>query len=252
MTKNRENASSKRFRLSPAVRDLGYTGSPIPLDEWLSLRAIIESSAKERGRPRVNLPPVTICCAHCNAEAVRTSADVRKHLLRGLLDFFCSNACWARAQNDQRFGRRACVNCDKDLPRSAKTYGTPARGRMFCSEACMAQFREANVKRLGVGLNVCKHCKVKFYPAHHMDSFCSPSCAELRFLSKHAEARLKALRPLALRRDDNRCVRCRSEENLEVHHRDGDQKNHSLENLQTLCAVCHEGLHILRRRVARS
>ena len=55
-------------------------------------------------------------------------------------------------------------------------------------------------------------------------------------------------RDAALERDGHRCVRCGSEEQLVVHHKDGNGRgasnpNNSLENLETLCRACHATEH---------
>lgn len=44
-------------------------------------------------------------------------------------------------------------------------------------------------------------------------------------------------------RDDNRCKRCSSKQDLVVHHRDEDKKNNKMENLITLCRSCHSTVH---------
>lgn len=45
----------------------------------------------------------------------------------------------------------------------------------------------------------------------------------------------RRLREMILRRDGYRCVICRSEDRLEVHHIDGDWRNDAPENLETRC-----------------
>lgn len=39
------------------------------------------------------------------------------------------------------------------------------------------------------------------------------------------------------------CAVCGETENLEVHHRDGDRTNNTLDNLLPLCVGCHQKLH---------
>jgi len=39
------------------------------------------------------------------------------------------------------------------------------------------------------------------------------------------------------------CAWCDSDENVEVHHRDGDRNNNDADNLLPLCRDCHRGLH---------
>ena len=46
----------------------------------------------------------------------------------------------------------------------------------------------------------------------------------------------------ARKRDNNQCCKCHTKvPGLEVHHIDGDPSNNSLDNLSTLCSLCHPG-----------
>ena len=47
----------------------------------------------------------------------------------------------------------------------------------------------------------------------------------------------------ALERDNSKCIECGSENSLVVHIIDGDEKNHHLNNLMTLCRHCHAEVH---------
>lgn|GEM_PF-3784464 len=49
----------------------------------------------------------------------------------------------------------------------------------------------------------------------------------------------KKLRENILERDNHECKLCYSDNNLEIHHIDGDRKNNSEKNLITLCQHCH-------------
>jgi 5-methylcytosine-specific restriction endonuclease McrA len=57
------------------------------------------------------------------------------------------------------------------------------------------------------------------------------------------------LRELVLRRDGWRCQCCGTKTNLEVHHKEFRSRGglDSEENLITVCAGCHEGVHWPRR-----
>lgn len=39
------------------------------------------------------------------------------------------------------------------------------------------------------------------------------------------------------------CIICSSEQNVEVHHIDGDDMNHSILNLMPVCSKCHSDIH---------
>lgn len=53
---------------------------------------------------------------------------------------------------------------------------------------------------------------------------------------------------------DNRCERCdltswmNSEISLELHHKDGNNRNHTLDNLELLCPNCHSQTETFRKR----
>lgn len=53
----------------------------------------------------------------------------------------------------------------------------------------------------------------------------------------------KPLRIAIKHRDGNRCVTCKGQNNLVVHHRDFEKSNHSPSNLITLCRSCHGKVH---------
>jgi 5-methylcytosine-specific restriction enzyme A len=53
----------------------------------------------------------------------------------------------------------------------------------------------------------------------------------------------KRVRQLVLERDDFECGECGSRSDLVVHHVDRNNTNHALENLETLCELCHVKEH---------
>lgn len=55
-----------------------------------------------------------------------------------------------------------------------------------------------------------------------------------------------ALRDRVFSRDDHTCQACgwRSDRFQEIHHRDDDHRNHDIDNLQTLCPLCHQVFHL--------
>jgi group II intron reverse transcriptase/maturase len=60
--------------------------------------------------------------------------------------------------------------------------------------------------------------------------------------SRNEPLEMAELKLRAKMRDDFKCVRCSSTENLCVHHKKGT-KSHSLRNLETLCLKCHQAEH---------
>jgi hypothetical protein len=64
--------------------------------------------------------------------------------------------------------------------------------------------------------------------------------------SRDEPLELAELKLRAKMRDDFKCVRCGSSENLRVHHKKGT-KSRSLDNLETLCLTCHKAEHGYRQ-----
>jgi len=67
------------------------------------------------------------------------------------------------------------------------------------------------------------------------------------------------MREAALKRDSYECVRCKARTKLAVHHKDGqgrnvprEDKNNTLENLETLCRSCHMIEHSEKIKAARA
>ena len=59
------------------------------------------------------------------------------------------------------------------------------------------------------------------------------------------------LRSEVLRRDDYKCIKCgnspKTGYSIELHHRDCNPQNNTFDNLDTLCFLCHRGLHALKK-----
>lgn len=64
--------------------------------------------------------------------------------------------------------------------------------------------------------------------------------------SRDEPLEMAELKLRAKMRDNFKCVRCGSSENLRVHHKKGT-KSHSLDNLETLCLKCHKAEHGYRQ-----
>lgn len=87
---------------------------------------------------------------------------------------------------------------------------------------------------------------------------CSPKCASAL---KAAASRRDTPRPgadskwtlsrYARRHLKAACERCGSTERLEAHHRDGDRRNNTAENIETVCKSCHVQGHHAEARASR-
>ena len=53
----------------------------------------------------------------------------------------------------------------------------------------------------------------------------------------------RTLRKMIKDRDENKCTECGSRDGLVVHHIDYDKRNDNINNLITMCKVCHGRLH---------
>lgn len=258
-----ENLSGAASRLSQCVRDLGYSGCPITLDEWSTLQETIASTPTLAGKKRLNLPPVIVSCAQCGTTTARQAAEIRKHFARGLTEFYCSNECWGRGENEKRHGRRECYRCGAPAPRRA-SFGSAAIGRVFCSAECLeAERQEELEQRMLERMKPCARCNAMFVPANRNQRFCSRECAarehsgamlgesnprwkdgvSAQRSAPHVARRYRELRPLVMRRDGEKCVVCDATKGLEVHHIDENPLNNRASNLVTLCRPCHEKAH---------
>lgn len=275
MTFSSDELFGGKCRLSPFVRRLGYSGSPLPMDEWLKLREITASFQRETGQKRVNLPPAVVSCVHCGKIVVKKAFEIEKHEKRGLVHFYCSNDCWGAGENERRFGQRLCARCGGPAPKRNGSFGARQRGRIFCSKKCLDDERAEELEQRLIGrMKPCKRCHAMFVPPNSASDFCSRSCASRAHAAKmagegnprwkngafasrvkpHVTRRFRELRPLVMRRDGMRCVLCDAARSngkrvsLEVHHIDEDALNNRASNLVTLCRECHERVHFSPER----
>ena len=264
MTKELDALFGAASRLSPLVRKLGFSGCPITMDEFLTLRQTIASMPEASGLKRVNYPPVIVSCARCAKAGIRPACEVVKHERRGLENFYCSADCWGAETNDARFGKRLCARCGEPAPKSLGNFGSQKQGRVFCSLACKDEERQEELEqRIVERMRPCERCQAMFVPHSAATRFCSRPCAErahsgamlgannprwqngvaAQRSAPHVTRRYRELRPHILARDGLRCVECSASENLEVHHIDENPLNNRASNLVTLCNPCHKRVH---------
>jgi len=189
---------------------------------------------------------------------------------------FCGKRCYQRYWNQrtaEKRGprrtieqlRRRCVMCkqefvtDQSHPRA-----------LTCSRVCNQQrfnavHRESREQDLVP--RHCVECGTEFIAgAIRTKKFCSPRCQQRfngRLFGRRHRPKIEAYRKKirwngnwqrALERDGQQCVRCGGTGRLCVHHIDGtgedESPNHDLENLATLCVMCHKQIHTLTYHVA--
>lgn len=102
----------------------------------------------------------------------------------------------------------------------------------------------------GHGIKKCRWCNAQLTGRQkRWCADCRDAWAENHFWT--------AARSAALRRDGHKCVRCGSEDHLQVHHLEharGRHKRsdciHHQRNLETLCRECHDTIHGFRRKAS--
>src|ERR1035437_5074243 len=137
MTIDQNQQCSKPLRLSQVVRQMGFTGSPLPKEEWLKLRETILSLPVEDIPTRLNLPPVIVSCSRCGMDFAIPAFEMNKHIKRGLKEFYCSTLCTMRHFNEKRgFLPTPCKVCGKPVP----------HGCHVCGEECREIARQSGKK----------------------------------------------------------------------------------------------------------
>jgi len=125
----------------------------------------------------------------------------------------CSIKCRSKAQRNGKWVE--CVNCGKKIYRTPRDYRKSGSKRFFCSVSCHCAWENKNVR---CGVN-------------------SPNWIV-------GEA---AYRDLMLRHKiPFKCNKCGISDKrvLIVHHKDGNRKSNSIENLERLCCNCHAIAHV--------
>lgn len=157
---------------------------------------------------------------------------------------------------------KVCIRCGADF----QVHEGGNMAQKYCDANCQlsakAEKKAAGIEARRVA-KICEHCGVAFVTSKfsaHKQRYCSLDC---RMKSRHRQQYidgsnkskirndsrydLKALRPKMLERDGNKCVICGSTEKLHAHHWDNsggtEQVNNELDNLGTVCDVCHYAIH---------
>jgi hypothetical protein len=98
------------------------------------------------------------------------------------------------------------------------------------------------------GTSDCKNCGTAFQYRYSQKNgiYCSNQCQGEHVVKKRAKKgtdyRSRGLRKLVLRIHGLKCSACDWDfkaHHLEIHHKDGDNTNNELENLEPLCLLCH-------------
>lgn len=159
---------------------------------------------------------------------------------------------------------KSCAYCHNNFNAPLKEV---ARGNgRYCSRSCGARVRAQALaeekKKERVDLT-CASCGAVFQrpqsakrSSRHGVYFCSRSCKDMgqriggveAIQPPHYGTGASSYRAAAIRSHGARCIRCgysRFIEVLQVHHKDRDRSNASIDNLEVLCPTCHEEDHFL-------
>ncbi len=254
--------------LSAGAERLPSGAYTVPLDGWLKQRETIESERKRVGPRHKPSMFMTFSCARCGNPGTDSFALAVKRIKKTGRDvLYCGKACATRVNNVRRGMREfsVCLNCH--APLTARPYGD----RDICSEACeierrakVSRIKAQNCKRFlkDIPEQPCETCKRAFRPRSlsFKRRFCSKSCANIGHArgiagwnnpawrggvngSRTAQYRASPIRDKVRTRDGFRCVACGDSDRIQTHHINLNNSDHRVENLVTLCRMCHIQLH---------
>lgn len=121
---------------------------------------------------------------------------------------YCSIQCRSKSQFNGKWVE--CVNCGKKIYRTPRDYRKSRSKRFFCSVSCHCSWENKNVR---CGANA--------------PNWIAGENAYRDIMRRAGIAK--------------KCNRCGIEDKrvLAVHHKDGNRKNNTIENLEWLCRNCH-------------
>jgi hypothetical protein len=161
-----------------------------------------------------------------------------------------------------------CQNCNTFFQAQLREVN---RGNAkYCSKKCSATGVKKKLLQKGVASrehNVeCAYCKKTFYKNESKiknsktnTHFC---CREHKDIGQRIETGIKQIQPshygetytdyraLIFRHKEHKCERCNYDKHpevLEVHHKDRNRENNTVENLEVICPNCHMTEHFLSK-----
>ena len=179
----------------------------------------------------MNKTKVSSICVVCNKEAI-----VNKAVITAKLPVYCSVQCKKQKHIHE------CSICKKQ-------FRSDRRSTKVCSEACKTELNNSKVVDVE-----CFRCKMKFKrPTRDVYSgkriFCSRKCVNAQHSLDNPSrygTNWTTMRKRALARDGHKCVVCKKEEDLQVHHKiklrlfENPNDANYIENLITVCEGCHK------------
>ncbi len=142
-----------------------------------------------------------------------------------------------------------CCNCGCEFTR--KSSSIPKSGRVFCSVVCNGI---SNRKRIISKCIVCnklvERSISRMFRYLNKKTFCSKNCEgvwqsenQLYENAPGYKSGISVYRKLALSQYGAKCQSCGYCQDIrliEVHHKNGDRSNNTIENLSVLCFWCHK------------
>ena len=192
------------------------------------------------------MPKIKIKCDTCGKEIEKYQSRISEHN-------FCNRECYN--QFHKKVSKEyKCEICDKIF------VGSKGNANRFCSRECYNQFH--NIKNKN---RKCPTCGKSFIAKANEDKYCSWECYNKVRKPPNGENHwnwqggktlqndnrdsheYKNWRILVYKRDNYKCVKCGSKNNLNAHHKKSwkhyPELRYDIDNGITLCEKCHIKLH---------
>lgn len=153
---------------------------------------------------------------------------------------FCSRSCSFRYKSKNQSINVRCKICDSEF---YVIFFRKETAR-YCSRKCYYQ----SLKNKGNTKYTCLFCNKKFIGHNaHKRKYCSMKCIQKRNHLEWSPKTPECVRKMMnVRGLINKCSRCGFSEHKEIlgiHHKDRNNKNNKMENLEVLCPNCHSIEH---------
>ena len=152
-----------------------------------------------------------------------------------------------------------CDGCGKIFDKLVKIVNWNYRNgwKTYCSSGCLNRSKETTVElKCGSCGNIVIKQQAQIKRSKSGEVFCSRHCATVynNKVSKSGENNhnykhgAKSYRDLAFKLKEAKCELCpySNKDVLQVHHKDGNRKNNSIDNLEILCPTHHWERHVLK------
>ncbi len=167
---------------------------------------------------------ISVMCPVCKRDFFKKENTTQK---------YCSKKCAFDNINSIKI-KVKCLECKKEFI----TYPIENKNSRFCSHKCYDIYNQ-RLHDIEVICVMCgKQINEKLYKIKTGNIFCSKDCRNNYNIGNIVNYKLKAFAQYG-----KICVRCNSNKNILVHHKDGDRLNNNIENLEVLCRACHSKLH---------